>query len=367
MKNNIPLLLISYATAGLMAACNSGTSSSSSSSGVANDNFSQITPSGGLQAPSASTTYSLTNSTSNNYMSFGNNGASLYSSTNNNGSLYVVNQDYSSWDMVTLSQPVKEPIVVVSPNGNNVFYVPYESNTAHSTGGKGFSISNGYITAITVSNNGSTYYGTSTGDIGLVNNPAGKTIEPFASITNFSGGPILAVGCGGNGSSCNSGQQGVIAYQAESNLVPVFESSTYSSSPEDYTYNSAIYYLTNKGWYNTDYNYIISTNNTVNIESYTFENVPEFVTTVAFNNSNIYVGTNFFNVYAANFSCNSGQANKDSCPVIFSRVNTQSLGSVENGSQGISYINVLPNGKILVVANQSESVINVYMSGSSKY
>ena len=98
---------------------------------------------------------------------------------------------------------------------------------------------------------------------------------------------------------------------------------------------------------------------TVNGESYNY--VPEFITSVAINasNSTLYVGTNFFNIYSAPLNCNNGQG----CTINWNSatVNSVPLGTVNNGSQGIVSLSVLSGNKLLVIANTSESVTNIYV------
>lgn len=348
MKNKYFLLSLLVA---LLSACGGGGSSSSSSS---NNNFTQLTPNGGLQAttPSALQANQLPNS----YLAFGNNGQNIYSSIGNSG-LFQINANYNGWNNLEINTQVNNlPLVVISGNDNGVYYVPINSNQAYNTSGNGFTngVDSGYITAITASNNGSTYYGTSVGGVGLVNNPADKTI-PSINGFNSDNGPILSVGC--ENASCNSGQQGVLAFQAESLIVPSFESSNYTSS---YSYVTKMYYLNHGSWIDVS-GFRLDSSTNVTINNVTYPNVPEFITSVAINstNSTLYVGTNLFNIYAASLNCNNGQG----CNVNWNTatVNNVPLGIVSNGSQGIVSLSVLNGNKLLVVANTSESVTNIYV------
>lgn len=361
---NKKLILLPLLVA-LLAACNGGGSSSGgggTTPAPTVGNFSQLTPNGGVQSSSASA-LQFTSITPNTYVAFGNNGETVYSS-NGAGGLFTANNAYSGWNGITINGqiPANLPLVVISGNGNGVYYVPYHSNVAYNTNGNGFTngVDAGYITSITSSNNGSTYYGTSLGGVGLVNSPASKTIASINAPGYLaSNGSILTVGC--TGGSCNSGQQGVLAFQAESNIVPSV--AFYPYVVRNYSYASNLYYLDNKGWINTSgfAGHVFSESNVVVINSVIYESVPEFITSVAINstNSTLYAGTNFFNIYSAPLNCNNGQG----CSINWNSatVNSVPLGTVNNGTQGIVSLNVLSSGKLLVVANTSESVTNIYV------
>lgn len=348
-----------------IVACGGGASGGSNSNGggATVGNYTQLTPAGGINindSSSAQSVKSFSSTMQNVYTSFGNNGSTLYAGTST-GQLLQMNPNYTGWVQVT-SAPNNLPIIAISSNNSNgVYYAPYPSITGYSyPGDNTFNVgSDGYLTAITSSNNGSIYYGTDLGNVGLTNNPAGKQIP---TIPTPEYGPILSVGC--TSGSCNSGQQGLLVFQAESAIIPAFESTTFSESPNLYAYPSQMYYLDLGTWVNAGYSNTVSTSRTVTIESTTYTNVPEFITTVTINpnNSTIYAGTNFYNIYSASLHCNHGQG----CNIAWgSSINTVPLSNVTNGSQGITSITVLSNGSLYVVGNYSESVVGVYQSQST--
>ncbi|RTL12768.1 MAG: hypothetical protein EKK54_02745 [Neisseriaceae bacterium] len=252
---------------------------------------------------------------------------------------------------------------------------------------------NGYITALSPSsNNGSTFYGTSNGSVGLVNNPAGKVISQISNLDPSSA--ILAIGCIANG-SCNSGKQGVMALTGSINGYTPFESTTYASTPSLWTYPTAFYYYDGvgnaPGWYQiNNYNGSMTAQSFDTVAYYSIESnpgtmsnptvlgnatLPEFVTAVTFNNGNIYVGTNLFNIYSVvGYTCNNGQLKNGNCPLVFTgplNVNSNGvvapLGWIQNGSVGIVNVTVQQNGTLMAIAQESPTYSTVYVSNSSSY
>ncbi|MFN8770536.1 MAG: hypothetical protein ACK5Z5_09130 [Neisseriaceae bacterium] len=333
----------------ILTACGGSGGSSTPGSTTVSNNFIQITPESGV---------TITNNIVENsyYTTFELNGLELYAGTSN-GIVLKINPRYDGWvtvESTTNSQPI---ITIAGDNSSGVYYVPYPSNVAYTTSAEsGFTndLDSGDITAITSASNGSIYFGTSDGNVGLTNNPAGKIVR---TIPTPSFGPILGIFCTNN--SCNSGQQGLLVFQAESALIPAFESSVYSNDPSQYDYKTRMYYLDLESWIPVVYDHVIS-HKTVTIESITYNNVPEFVTTITVDKGIIYAGTNFFNIYSASLKCNHGQG----CSIAWnsSPINTIPLDKVTNGSQGISSLKVLDNGQLYVVSSHSESTINVYKS-----
>ncbi len=327
-------------------------------------NYNQLTPVGGVNVTSATSSQTLRvqeNIDQVYYTTFGNNGSTLYAGTST-GQVLQMNSSYTGWTQVATATNNLPIIAIAGNSSNGVYYAPYPSNVAYSTTGSGFTngLDSGSITAITSSNNGSIYFGTSDGNVGLTNNPASKVIATTLDPTY---GPIVSIGCTGN--SCNSGQQGVLVFQAESSVIPAFESSTFASTPAQYIYPTKMYYLDQSSWIDAIYDGTISTSKTVTVESTTYAGVPEFITTVTINasTSRAYAGTNFFNIYSAPLNCNSGQG----CTITWSStpINTVPLSTVTNGTQGITSIAVLSNGSLYVVGNYSESIINLYQSEST--
>lgn len=339
-------LLIALVTSIGLAACNGGSSSSPSPS----------------PTPPTTDTYTLkstVNSPSNQvYTSFGSNGSIVYVATD--GGFYQV-----SGNSTTLVNNTPNIIVIAGSNGNT-YYVPVESDTIYN--------SNGAV------------IGTVSGYVGLLNNSAGKQISQIAGAT----GPVMAIGCIASG-SCNSGNQGAMALVAPQTTLPDFESSTYVDNPSSYNYTTSFYYYNLGTWVPVTYNPVVSTNNTITYYTaesnsgtmnpvpteyqYSLSNVNEFVTSVAFSDGNIYVGTNLFNIYAAtNYACNNGQYEQNSCPVVFGKplnVNSDGqvtpLGWVQNGSVGIISLSVQSNGTLMAISQESDTYARVYFSDTNSY
>jgi hypothetical protein len=368
----INCLLIALVTSIGLAACNGGSSSSPSPTPAPN--------------PPTTDTYTLkstVNSPSNQvYTSFGSNGSSAYVATD--GGFYQV-----SGNSTTLVNNTPNIIVIAGSNGNT-YYVPVESDTIYNSNGTVIGTVDsqyGFITAVSpATSNGSIFFGTVSGYVGLLNNPAGKQISQIVGAT----GPVMAIGCIASG-SCNSGNQGAMALVAPQTSLPDFESSTYVDSPSSYNYTTSFYYYNLGTWVPVTYNPVVSTNNTITYYTaesnpgtmnpvpteyqYSLSNVNEFVTSVAFSDGNIYVGTNLFNIYAAtNYACNNGQYKQNSCPVVFGKplnVNSDAqvtpLGWVQNGSVGIISLSVQSNGTLMAISQESDTYARVYVSDTNSY
>lgn len=361
-------LLLAFISSFTLVACNGGGSSSSPS-----------------PTPPTSDTYTLQStvkSPSNQiYTSFGSNGNSAYVATN--GGFYQVTGNNTTTVNTTSN------IVVISGNNGTVYYVPAQSDTIYNGNGSvvgTIDSSYGFISALSpATSNGSIFYGTNDGYVGLLNNPAGKQISQIDAA-----GPVMAIGCIANG-SCNSGNQGAMALVAQTALIPAFESVLYVDNPSSYNYASSFYYYNLGTWVPVVYNSIVSTGNTITYYTaesnpgtmaqvpaqyqYSLPNVNEFVTAVAFSDGNIYVGTNLFNIYSAtNYACNNGQYKKNACPVTFGNalnVNSNNqvipLGWVQNGSVGITSLSVQSNGTLMAIAQESPTYATVYVSQANTY
>ncbi|MEN9945763.1 MAG: hypothetical protein RLZZ293_149 [Pseudomonadota bacterium] len=339
-----------------LLACGSG-GGGSSTNNSSTTTYQRLTPASGLSIPLKATIDNLNQVESNNYYtSLVSNDNILYAATAD-GRLLKLASPYTNWQ-TALTLDNGQTINALGANLNNagVYYAQDQSDQILSYPVSSTLTSTiGNISAITSSNNGSVYFATSSGNIGLINNPANKLINTSLDSSYIT----MAIACTSN--SCNSGQQGLLAFQTESKQIPAFESSIIKNEPQQYHYSSVLYYLNHGSWIKASYNPIISTNNSVTIESVTYSNVPEFVTAIMVDTqkSKLYIGTNLFNIYSSNLNCNNGQG----CTINFSQTsdNAQPLANVTNGSQGISNLSLL-NGNIYAVANYSESVIGLYSS-----
>ena len=365
MKKKYPLFFCITLTVSLLGflSCSKTQTNLSNQGDGSIGNFTRLTPNSGVNINNVSNINSSKIELKNEtipiyYTSFSYNTDTVYTGTSN-GAVLKLNSNYNGWSQVAQDQD-HSPIVALAGNQDAVLYVPSTSYNAYSTNGNGFSISSelGHLSALTNSNNGSIYFGTNLGNVGLTNNPADKSI-PTLPYPEF--GPIITLSC--ENGSCNSGQQGGLVFQAESSIIPAFDTSVFSKTPEKYHYSSNVYYLDHRSWLAANYNNIIFTDNTVIIDNTTYEHVPEFVTffTVNPNTKTAYAGTNFFNIYTANINCNHGQG----CSIVWNNkpLNTLPLGTISNGTQGITNIAILPDGSLYVIDTQSNSsILNVYKS-----
>lgn len=374
MKKNFTLTLLLSVSASLVACGGGGSSGGGSSTPPVTDNY---TLQSTVTAPSGT------------YTSTGSSGSGAYLATTDG--FYSV-----SGNNATTVSGAPGNITVVSGNGSTVYYVPENSYIIYNgSGNQLWDIGSGYgyITAVSqASSNGSTFYGTTNGYVGLVGNPAGKVISQITTLANNN--QILAIGCIAGG-SCNSGQQGVMALTGLNSGYVEFESSSYASTPSLWTYPSAFYYYdgvgNDPGWYQINgYTGSMSGQAFDNVAYYSIESnpgtmndptplgsttLPEFVTAVTFNNGNIYVGTNLFNIYSVpNYSCNNGQLKNGGCPLTFNgplNINTSGqvvpLGWIQNGSIGIVNLSVQQNGALMAIAQESSNYATVYVSDSTSY
>ncbi len=372
-------LIITLSSAAILSACGGGGGSSSGGG------------SGGSTPPASDnyTQQSMVIAPSGNYTSTGSNSNGAYVATS--GGFYSV-----SGNNTTPISGAPAGITVISGNGSDVYYVPANSSSIYSNNGTllwDIGSGNGYITALSPSsNNGSTFYGTSNGSVGLINNPAGKVISQISNLDASSA--ILAIACIANG-SCNSGKQGIMALTGSINGYTPFESTTYASTPSLWTYPTAFYYYNGvgnePGWYQiSNYNGSMAAQSFDTVAYYSIESnpgtmsnppvlgtatLPEFVTAVTFNNGNIYVGTNLFNIYSViGYTCNNGQLKNSGCPLTFTgplNVNSNGavapLGWIQNGSVGITNVTVQQNGKLMVIAQESATYATVYVSNAASY
>lgn len=247
----INILLTTLITSIGLAACNGGSSSSSSPP----------------PSPPTTDTYTLTsvvNSPSNQtYTSLGSNGSGAYVATN--AGFYQV-----SGNDTTLVNNTSNIIVITGANGT-VYYVPENSNNIYNGSGAVIGTvdsSYGFITAVSpATSNGSIFFGTMSGYVGLLNNPADKQISQIYGAS----GPVMAIGCIANG-SCNSGNQGAMALVAPSTQIPDFESTIYVNNTPSYNYTTSFYYYNLGTWVPVTYNSVVSTGNTITY--YTVESNP---------------------------------------------------------------------------------------------
>lgn len=388
-------ILISLSLATTLVACNSGSGSSGGSSNTnppTNDTYSDVTVNtssvGTIQAVGTS------GSTNGSYLATP---SGVYSVTPNTTQSRTLEKGSTLTQISTNSG-----VFNISGLNNNLYYstttniFSYDGN--NSTSVFVLPTNQGQLTALSQpSSNGSLYYGTSLGFVGLSNNPADKQIN---QITGQGG--VLAIGCIANG-SCNSGKQGIMALTLTSGDIdglPPFES---SNTAAQWSYPTAFSYynIGDRGqseWITPPYDatlasnitkaYFTSSNNpgiqgTNATESGT-ASVNEFVTAVTFNGGNIYVGTNLFNIYVArNYTCNNGQAKQPGgCAVNFTGpinktndgvvtplgwLQTSVDGNPDDGSVGISYLAVQSSGQLLAVAQESSTYATVYTSASTSY
>jgi hypothetical protein len=379
-------IIISLSLATTLVACGSGSSGGGSSNNTTppnsdtysnNDVVINTSSVGAIQA------IGTTGSTSGAYLATPNGVYSVAPSTTQSRSL----EKGSTLTPVNTTPGVFQ----ISGSGSNLYY---------STSSNIYSYNNGTQTTITLpsgvtgnltalsqaSSNGTLYYGTSTGYVGALNNPANKQINPIVGQ-----GGVLAIGCIANG-ACNSGQQGIITLTLTSGniggLLP-FES---SNTAAQWNYPTAFSYYDLGTWITPSYNATLGSN--ITKDYYTSNNNPgiqgsnatvasstsvnEFVTAVTFNGGNIYVGTNLFNIYAAtNYTCNHGQSKQaGGCAVNFTGpINKVPLGWLQtsvdsnpnDGSVGISYIAVQSSGQLLAVAQESATYASVYTSQATSY
>lgn len=379
MKKNLQILglLISL----LLVACGGGGSGSSSggtSSPTTVGNFTQLTPNGGVMAPQPSTSQKSTNTLNPlppydyfTTMSLSNHGV-LYAGTAY-GYVYQISNATSGFNNFGL------PIITPDPKGNSIISFGANQNSyAYTTLNESDTIrgesivpvmSNSPITAITLAANGITYYGTLDGQIQEAND--GKYVEPFSGAADCSIDPakcpVTAIGLTSNNAA--SGKKGVAALQIAAESIPVFNANQAESGIWAVGFNSAVACLEQEGptgiWVpdskigiptqmQESFTYSYTNENGQQIESSVTRNIPQFITTMlASTDGMIYVGTNLFNIYQTT-GCNAG----------WTQINTIPLGTVKNGSVGVSSIGLVDN-QLFVVTNNSESVVNLYQYSDS--
>ena len=259
--------------------------------------------------------------------------------------------------------PQGNSIIALGANQNNYDYVTLNSPLTSQGTGTVVTSSN-TITAIALASNGIAYYGTLNGSMGTVGD--NKGIAPFTDAVtcvdqNFC--PITAMGLTSNNAS--SGKKGVAALQLSEESVPVFNANQAESHTWAIGFDSAVSCLQqnqSSGTWVADNgsgiptsvqeSFIYTNESGQQVESTT--NVPQFITTMlASTRGNIYVGTNVFNIYKTT-ACNSG----------WTQVNTVAIGTVQNGSVGITALGLV-NSQLIAVVNNSESVISAYQYNGS--
>jgi len=378
-------IILTLSSITLLVACNGGGGSSSNGGGTtppATDIYTGTY----IVAPSGTT-----------LQAFGTNGNTVYTATPTG--LYSVTpattQAQALKALNTASStitPVNTQTGVVQITGFNGALYYATGSTIYTTGQQSqIPSGQGTLTALSPpSSNGTLIYGTNLGYVGLINNPAGKQISQIPDNT----GGVLAIGCIANG-SCNSGQQGFMALTANNagQMLPNFE----SSSASTLNYPTSFYYYNNKGGW-IQQNYYLPNPSPVSVNYYTSLNNPgvqsnatplgsvaisEYITAVTFNNGNIYVGTNLFNIYAApGYTCNNGQVSKG-CPVnLTGPLNVNSSGAPEplgwlqtpangtpaaSGSTGIVNLSVNSNGSLVAIAQESSTYAVSYVSNATTY
>lgn len=373
-------LLLSTLTLSLVA-CGGGSSGSSSNGNTtppATDTYAGTS----IVAPSGST-----------LQSFGTSGTTAYASTATG--VYSVTPNTTQAQSLTSSQGsmtlVSNQAGVIQITGFNsqLYYATAATIYANEQSVLNIPVNQGNLTALSQqSNNGSLAYGTNLGYVGLINNPAGKSINQITGT-----GGILAIGCIANG-SCNSGNQGFMALTANTvgEFLPYFE----SSNTANLVYPTSFYYYNLGAWVKPTYNSVISASNTVNYYTSSVNpgiqgesaavasqvTIPEYVTAVTFNGGNIYVGTNLFNIYVSKgYACNNGQFKNGGCPVNFTGplntvngtvkplgwVQTPVDGNPADGSVGIVNLSVTSAGNLMAVAQESSTYAIGYVSNSQKY
>lgn len=381
--NKILLTLLSASCLGVVA-CSSG-SSSTNTNPPTQDNF-NLQSTVNLNQPTK--LLSSVGGPPTQFTGFGSNGSGAYMGTTI-GSGLVTGNSLNTSDSVVMN--------LISGTNGVVYYTTGSLPQSIYSNVNGQVIdtiptAQGVVSALSpASSNGSMFYGTSLGYVGLINNPAGKTIAQIPYLGDYPS--VLAIGCIANG-SCNSGQQGIIAMTGTTESS-IFESAIYNADHAQYTAVTNLYYYNLGAWAAVDYTGLFA----VSASTYYFDaantpagqesapvspftqytgatpiDLPEFVTSVAFNNGNIYVGTNLFNIYvAANYSCNNGQMKTGGCPVKFTgpinQVNGEvfPLGWMQDGSAGIVSLSVQSNGQLMAIAQESATYSTVYVSNLKSY
>ncbi len=384
------LILLSATLAACGGGGGGGASGSSSTTQVGN--FTQLTPSGGVTVPGGqqstksigidgdTTTYPPYNfysaasiSTQGN-LYLGTGAGCIYEITNLTNGFSSLPTPIVSCN--TYSPATANPVLTVAANQNSYDYVL--SNSPFSSLGTGTQITTdatsiaNAITALTLTSNGDVFFGTLGGTLYLQAHNSG-TAQPYTSPTTCTTTycPISAIGITSNNAS--SGKKSVVALQFPSESIPVVNLIQIGQNDwPGFSFRSSIACLEqsgNTGYWTTDslngipanvpmtftYESPVMVNNQPVESSFTITvNMPQYITSMSADpqSGKVYVGTNLFNVFQNSAPCNSA----------WNQVNTQPLGTVQNGSVGISSVALA--GGVFVVSNTNPSTVMAYQQSN---
>jgi hypothetical protein len=367
-----------------LAACVGGGGSSTGGGGVTpqlDSNFTQLTPNNGVaaqQVPAANAAPTTLVTDLISATTVAQNGT-LYVGTNQ-GAIYQVHNATNGF--TTLGNPIVNAsqkqalasIMALGADASDYSYVTFDNR--YLSQGTGFPIvATTAITAITFGDNLLSYYGTINGNVGIAQNP-------LANI------PRLSLGCalplpGQTSTTCTIAglskassylldtKNTLIALQFNAVSIPAFEAEKAANrnwNTNGFSGSLSCFQSDKNEWvmiptsngilpqFFATFNYTDTSAKTHTVT----EIVPQFITSVTANtNGKIYAATNLLDVYenTIDSNCNSGAT--------WTKVNTAPLGSLQDGSLGVTSLNLV-NGQLTAVVNNLTSIM-AYKSNDKNY